>query len=111
MAAFKGIGISKYGFITETAEILKVGSGTVARDQIALREQAKENIANYMDHLPQDYQIALTGLTAIIRKAWVMVNEANNIRDKAIALNLLKDTIGHEIPIRRVHSCSYCSNH
>ena len=41
----------------EIAGILQVANSTIAEDQIFLRQQAKENIRNYIDkRLPEEYE-------------------------------------------------------
>jgi hypothetical protein len=51
--------------------MLQVSNGTVAEDQIFLRQQAKENIKSYIDEkLPEEYEKCLGGITTILKEAW-----------------------------------------
>lgn len=51
----------------EIASFLKVGIGTVNRDLVHLRQQAKENIKKYVDEkLPDEYEKCLVGLNSIL---------------------------------------------
>ena len=57
-----------------------------------LRQQAKENIARYVDErLPEEYEKCLVGLNSILKEAW-MISKTENIKgDKIKALALAKD--------------------
>ena len=48
--------------------MLHVSNGTVANDQLFLRQKAKENIRNYIDErLPEEYEKCLVGINTINR--------------------------------------------
>jgi Trp operon repressor len=77
----------------EIASYLKVGIGTVNRDLVHLRLQAKENIKRYVDEkLPEEYEKCLAGLNGILREAWSVSQQANDSRiEKIKALTLAKE--------------------
>jgi FixJ family two-component response regulator len=55
----------------DIAATLQVALGTVNRDLHILRDQAKRNIAKYIDErLPLEYQKCMIGLDAILVQAW-----------------------------------------
>src|SRR5918996_2499514 len=76
----------------ELARILQVDRSTICRDVDYLRQQAKENIAKYIDErLPEEYEKCLVGLNSILKEAWTM-SQAENIKgDKIKALALAKE--------------------
>ena len=54
----------------EIARVLQVSIGTVNRDIMYMRNQAKTNIKKYIDErLPEEYEKCLIGLTAITKEA------------------------------------------
>jgi hypothetical protein len=74
------------------ASILQVSIGTVNRDLSYLRQQAKSNIRRYIDErLPEEYEKCLVGLTAILREAWSTSQQAEDRREKILALSLAKE--------------------
>jgi hypothetical protein len=76
----------------EIATILQVSIGTVNRDLLYLRQQAKENIRRYVDEkLPEEYEKCLVGLTAILREAWNTAQQTTDKREKIQALSLAKE--------------------
>jgi predicted transcriptional regulator len=76
----------------EIAQILQVSNGTVNKDLSYLRRQAKSNIRRYIDErLPEEYEKCLVGLTAIIREAWSTSQQAEDRREKILALSLAKE--------------------
>jgi hypothetical protein len=80
----------------DIADKIKVSVGTVNKDITFLREQAKENIKNYVDEtLPEEYEKCLTGLNSILREAWITVSSSTNNttdkREKIQALLLAKE--------------------
>jgi hypothetical protein len=76
----------------EIATILQVSIGTVNRDLLYLRQQAKENIRRYVDEkLPEEYEKCLVGLTAILREAWNTSQLTEDRREKIQALSLAKE--------------------
>ena len=53
---------------SEIARILQVDRSTICRDVDSLRQQAKENIAKYVDErLPEEYEKCLVGLNSILK--------------------------------------------
>jgi hypothetical protein len=74
------------------ASILQVSIGTINRDLSYLRQQAKSNIRRYIDErLPEEYEKCLVGLTAILREAWSTSQQAEDRREKILALSLAKE--------------------
>jgi CHASE3 domain sensor protein len=58
-----------------------------------LRSQAKENIKEYVtEHLPEQYQVCLTALDAIIKRAFDILETSPDNREKLHAMELFKDT-------------------
>jgi hypothetical protein len=77
---------------SEIARILQIDKSIISRDIVHIREQCKDNIKKYIDDkLPQEYEKCLTGLTAILKEAWNMVQETNDERERIHALQLAKD--------------------
>jgi hypothetical protein len=55
----------------EIARELQVSDSSISSDVRYFREQAKESIKEYAtDHLPEQYQVCLTALDAIIKRAF-----------------------------------------
>jgi predicted transcriptional regulator len=76
----------------EIAQILQVSNGNVNKDLSYLRRQAKSNIRRYIDErLPEEYEKCLVGLTAILREAWSTSQQAEDRREKILALSLAKE--------------------
>jgi hypothetical protein len=58
-----------------------------------LRSQAKESIKEYVtEHLPEEYQICLTALDEIIKRAFDILETSPDNREKLQAMELFKDT-------------------
>jgi hypothetical protein len=78
---------------SEIARILQVDRSTICRNVDYLRQQAKENIARYVDErLPEEYEKCLVGLNSILKEAWAMSQTDNSIKgDKIKALTLAKE--------------------
>jgi DNA-binding transcriptional regulator LsrR (DeoR family) len=59
---------------SEIARILHVDRSVVCRDVAHLRQQAKKNIATYVDErLPEEYEKCLVGLNSILKEAWTII--------------------------------------
>jgi hypothetical protein len=78
---------------SEIARILQVDRSIVCGDVAHLRQQAKENIARYVDErLPEEYEKCLVGLNSILKEAWTMSQTDDNVMgDKIKALSLAKE--------------------
>jgi hypothetical protein len=78
---------------SEIARILQVDRSTICRDVDYLRQQAKENIAKYVDErLPEEYEKCLVGLNSILKEAWSISQGDDNVKsDKIKALALAKE--------------------
>lgn len=84
----------------EIASFLQIGIGTVNRDLVHLRQQAKENIKKYVDErLPEEYEKCLVGLNSILREAW-SISQSNDSRiEKIKALTLAKECYGMKLDL------------
>lgn len=77
---------------SEIARILQVDRSTICRDVDYLRQQAKKNIARYVDErLPEEYEKCLIGLNSILKEAWMISQTENTKGDKIKALALAKE--------------------
>jgi transposase len=63
----RGIGLS----YAEIAQQLQVSASSIGTDVQYLREQAKENIKEYVtQHLPEQYQVCLSALDSVLKHAF-----------------------------------------
>ena len=106
--------------IRQIAGILQVGHTTVGNDYLFLRQQASENIREYIDkRLPEEYDKVLTGLTTILREAWTATHKTEDTKEKISALSLAKevystkldlltnaDVVSHAVKFIEVHKNS-----
>jgi hypothetical protein len=70
-----------------------VSRASVSSDIQYLRNQAKEAIRGYVtEHLPEQYQVCLTALDAIIKRAFDILDTSPDNREKLQAMELFKDT-------------------
>jgi DNA-binding transcriptional regulator LsrR (DeoR family) len=77
---------------SEIARILQVDRSIVCRDVAYLRQQAKGNIAKYVDErLPEEYEKCIVGLNSILKEAWTMSQTESMKGDKIKALALAKE--------------------
>jgi hypothetical protein len=77
----------------EIARELQVSRASISSDIAYLRNQAKEFIREYTtDHLPEQYQVCLTALDAIIKRAFDILETSPDNREKLQAMELFKDT-------------------
>jgi DNA-binding transcriptional regulator LsrR (DeoR family) len=77
---------------SEIARILQVDRSTICRDLDYIRQQAKENIARYVDErLPEEYEKCLVGLDSILKEAWTISQTEGIKGDKIKALVLAKE--------------------
>src|SRR5207249_2773570 len=77
----------------EIARELQVSKQSISSDVQYLREQAKESIREYVtEHLPEQYQVCLTALDAIIKHAFDILETSPDNREKLQAMKLFKDT-------------------
>jgi predicted transcriptional regulator len=78
---------------TEIARELQVSKASISSDMQYLREQAKECIKEYIaEYLPEQYQVCLTALDAIIKRAFEILETSPDNREKLQAMELFKDT-------------------
>jgi hypothetical protein len=85
----RGIGLS-YG---EIAQQLQVSTSSIGTDVQYLREQAKENIKEYVtQHLPEQYQVCLSALDTVLKNAFVIMTKSDDNREKLQAMQLFRDT-------------------
>ena len=63
----------------EIASILQVGLGTVSRDILFLREQARDNLSTHInDRLPEEYQSSMAGLKQVLKESWDIADKSKN---------------------------------
>ena len=63
----------------EIASILHVGLGTVSRDILFLREQARDNLSIHInDRLPEEYQSSMAGLKQVLKESWDIADKSKN---------------------------------
>jgi hypothetical protein len=78
---------------TEIARELQVSKASISLDIQYPRSQAKESIKEYVtEHLPEQYQVCLTALDAIIKRAFDILENSPDNREKLQAMELFKDT-------------------
>jgi len=78
---------------SEIAQELKVSRTCIVADANHLREQAKRTIKEYVtEHLPEQYQVCLTALDVIIKRAFEILQTTHDNREKLQAMELFKDT-------------------
>jgi hypothetical protein len=77
----------------EIAQELQVSRTAITSDIQYLRSQAKESIKEYVtEYLPEQYQVCLTALDAIIKRAFEILETSPDNREKLQAMELFKDT-------------------
>jgi hypothetical protein len=70
-----------------------VSRASISSDIAYLRDQAKETIREYVtEHLHEQYNVCLTALDAIIRRAFDILETSSYNREKLQAMELFKDT-------------------
>ena len=66
----------------EIATILQVGLGTVSRDILFLREQARDNLNTHInDRLPEEYQNCMAGLKQVLKLSWDIADKSKNFNN------------------------------
>jgi len=77
----------------EIARQLQVSDSSISSDMQYLREQAKENIKEYVtQHLPEQYQVCLSALDSVLKNAFVIMTKSEDNREKLQVMELFKDT-------------------
>src|ERR687888_260336 len=77
----------------EIAHELQVSRAVITSDIQYLRNQAKESIKEYVtEYLPEQYQVCLTALDEIIKRAFDILETSEDNREKLQAMALFKDT-------------------
>src|SRR5919198_307871 len=77
----------------EIAHELQVSRAVITSDIQYLRNQAKESIKEYVtEYLPEQYQVCLTALDEIIKRAFDILETSEDNREKLQAMELFKDT-------------------
>ena len=65
-----------------------------------LRSQAKESVKEYVtEHLPEQYQVCLTALDEIIKRAFDILNTSSDNREKLQGMEVFKDVLSN-LPFR-----------
>jgi predicted transcriptional regulator len=77
---------------TEIARELQVSEASINLDMQYLREQAKGTIKEYIEHLPEQYQVCLSALDTILKHAFEILETSEDNREKLQAMELFKDT-------------------
>jgi transcriptional regulator len=73
----------------EIARELQVSRASITSD-IAYLNQAKETIREYVtEHLPEQYQVCLTALDAIIKRTFEIMETSDDNRENFIVIELL----------------------
>jgi hypothetical protein len=85
----------------EIAARLQIPKSTVSKDILALREDSKNNIRNYIDErLPEEYERILVGITAILKEAWdTSLQVDTDTREKMQALSLAKECYAMQLDL------------
>jgi hypothetical protein len=84
----------------EISRRLQIHESTISRDLDFLREESRHKIRKYIEEkLPEEYEKCLVGLTAIQREAWNAADQAQDTREKIIALSLAKDCYGMKLEL------------
>jgi transposase len=79
----RGIGLS----YAQIAQQLQVSTSSIGTDVQYLREQAKENIKEYVtQHLPEQYQVCLSALDTVLKNAFVIMTKSDDNREKLQAM-------------------------
>jgi predicted DNA-binding protein YlxM (UPF0122 family) len=77
----------------EIAQQLQVSRASIGSDVQYLREQAKGTIKEYVtEHLPEQYQVCLSALDEIIKRAFDILETSDDDREKLQAMELFKYT-------------------
>jgi hypothetical protein len=73
--------------------MLQVSKSTIGEDVIFLRQEAKQNISNYInDRLPYEFEQCVVGISKILRHVLKITDDDTiNTREKMKALSLAKD--------------------
>jgi hypothetical protein len=69
-----------------------VSRASITSDIQYLHSQAKGTIKEYTEHLPEQYQVCLTALDQIIKRAFEILETSDDNREKLQAMELFKDT-------------------
>jgi hypothetical protein len=77
----------------EIARELQIPKTTVGEDMLYLRNHAKGTIKEYVtEHLPEQYQVCLAALDAVLKNAFVIMTKSDDNRERLQAMELFKDT-------------------
>ena len=72
---------------------LQVSKASIGSDVQYLREQAKGTIKEYVtEHLPEQYQVCLSALDEIIKRAFDILENSHDNRERLQAMELFKNT-------------------
>jgi IS30 family transposase len=76
----------------DIANTLQVGLGTVNKDLLFLRRQARENLQYHIhEKIPEEYQNCMTGLKRIIKQTTEIADAATDAKTKLQAFAQLAD--------------------
>ena len=86
--------------ITEISKILQVDISTISRDVKHLKEQAKQNIRNYLDEvIPHEFEKALRAIEEVQKQAWIISSSTEDEKLKLQALTLAKDATVQKVDL------------
>jgi hypothetical protein len=78
---------------SQIAREMQISKTAVAEDMQYLREQAKQNIKEYVtEHLPTQFQICLIALDEVIKHAFYISLKSNDNREKLQAMQVFRDS-------------------
>lgn len=75
---------------SEIAQKLKIDKSAISRDFKFLREYARKNVETHLqEKLPEEYQLCMTGLNQVLKKAWDIANSKTSTVDDKTKLQAL----------------------
>lgn len=72
---------------------VRISHGTVVNDLQTKYREIRDNFRSYIDDLPQQHRLAITGLDKIQYEAWRIFERATESRTKLAALSVIQDAI------------------
>jgi len=87
------LGLTSQGYSQrDIAKTLQIGLGTVNKDLLFLRQQARENLQYHIhDRIPEEYQNCMTGLKRIIKLTTEIADTVTDPKTKLQAFAQLTD--------------------
>lgn len=75
----------------EIANMLRVGPSTINRDLSWFREKLKADNANFIEKIQEEHEKSMVGLRAVLKEAWLIIENTEDNKEKLSALCLVKD--------------------